>query len=358
MDKILGKNVLILFVAFLFGISILGFCPNTQIFAVGEVVTISYDTNGGEVLENSQVTQGSAYSLSVPTRLGYDFAGWTYENTSVDTTGESWEIVPEGYAMTLVASWNIKTYDIVYTNIDDIVGVNSNPTTYKVTDTVILESVEKTGYDFAGWYCGLYGLITQINPGDRVGDLTLEASWTPTNYTITYNNTFDSNNNNVVSYTIESNDITFSSLIRIGYQFDGWFGNEDFSGEAVTGIITGSQTGNITLYAKWSIKQCTVTFNEGGFDNITQNFETTLTELPTPTKEGYTFLGWYSNSGLTVQFSTNTALTGDVTLYAKWSQDINTIWYYLSGGLMLVTLILGIWYIVFSRKREQQNCEF
>jgi len=358
MDKILKKNVLFLFVAFLFAVSILGFCPNTQIFAEGEVITISYDTNGGEVLENSQVTQGSAYSLSIPTRLGYEFTGWKYDGNPVATTGESWEIVPVDYTMTLIAGWDIKTYNIIYTNIDNILGVNSNATTYNITDTVVFEAVEKTGYDFDGWYYGLYGLITQINPGDRVGDLTLEASWTPTDYTITYQNTFDSNNSNVVSYNIESNDITFFSLIRIGYQFDGWYDNEDFLGDEITGITTGSQTGDITLYAKWAIKICTVTFNEGGYDSITQNFETTLTELPTPTKDGYTFLGWYSNTGLTVQFSTNTALTGDVTLYAKWSKNINPIWYYISGGLVLVTILLSIWYIVFSKKREQQNCEF
>lgn len=42
---------------------------------------------------------------------------------------------------------------------------------------------------------------------------------------------------------------------------------------------------------------------------------------PAPTKDGYTFVGWYSDEELTQAFDFLTAITEDITLYAKWYND-------------------------------------
>ena len=89
----------------------------------------------------------------------------------------------------------------------------------------------------------------------------------------------------------------------------------------------------ITLYAKWKAPTYTVTFNPNG-GTVT---ESTLTvtkgqtlgdTLPTPTKEGDEFLGWYTDESFTHKFVKESQIVKDQTLYAKWkSSDIIT--YYI-----------------------------
>ena len=66
----------------------------------------------------------------------------------------------------------------------------------------------------------------------------------------------------------------------------------------------------------------TVTFNSNGGSEVTPIVVAnggTIATLPTPSKSGYKFGGWYSDAGLTTPFTTDTTVTADVTLYAKWT---------------------------------------
>ena len=66
---------------------------------------------------------------------------------------------------------------------------------------------------------------------------------------------------------------------------------------------------NITLYAKWTVVQYTITFESNGGSSvtaITQDFGTTVTAPADPTKTGYTFAGWYSDIGLTTPYTFTT----------------------------------------------------
>jgi uncharacterized repeat protein (TIGR02543 family) len=84
-------------------------------------------------------------------------------------------------------------------------------------------------------------------------------------------------------------------------------------------------TGNITLYAKWSNIFHTVSFNSNGGSPVDSQeiAEGGRASRPTPypTKEGYAFGGWYSNSVLTALYDFNTPVTGTITLYARWKES-------------------------------------
>lgn len=70
-----------------------------------------------------------------------------------------------------------------------------------------------------------------------------------------------------------------------------------------------------------------VTFNTNGGSNVdAQTVESgkCATKPADPTKSGYTFAGWYSDSALTKVFDFSTAITSNVTLYAKWTEVIQT----------------------------------
>jgi len=192
----------------------------------------------------------------------------------------------------------------------------------------------RTGYTFENWYSNtqlttLFNFTTVIT-----ANTTLYAKWTPVTYTITYTlNSGTNNAANPANYTIESNDITLQNPTRTGYVFDGWYENSSFTGSKITTISKGS-IGNKTFYAKW-IQTYTVTFNTNGgntISNQTVNSGSTATKPTDPTRNGYTFENWYSNTQLTTLFNFTTVITANGTLYAKWTPVTYTITYTLNNG--------------------------
>ena len=107
-----------------------------------------------------------------------------------------------------------------------------------------------------------------------------------------------------------------------GYTFDGWY-----NGEAKFDFNT-AITGNITLVAHWTPVgggetpvTYTVTFNSDGGSAVaavTVESGQKVTEPTAPTKEGYTFDGWYNGE---TKFDFNTAITGNITLTAHWTEN-------------------------------------
>jgi len=81
-----------------------------------------------------------------------------------------------------------------------------------------------------------------------------------------------------------------------------------------------------------------VSFDSNGGSAVasqTVNFNGTANEPSIPTKNGYKFEGWYSDSGLTQAFLFTTQITSDITLYAKWiSTNNNLSGLALSSGML------------------------
>lgn len=131
--------------------------------------------------------------------------------------------------------------------------------------------------------------------------------------------------------------ITLPVPTRAGYEFGGWFLSSDFSGAAQTTIPAGTDS-NVYVYAKW-IKTYNITYHLGGGinaeDNPTEFNERTLPlTLKAPTRDGFTFGGWYQNPA----YSGNQMTTIDagteknVSLWAKWNAIEYSVSYVLNGG--------------------------
>jgi len=117
---------------------------------------------------------------------------------------------------------------------------------------------------------------------------------------------------------------TIENPVKDGYRFSGWTVS---SGELVDNIYKISD-GDATLTANWEVNDYIVTFdaNGGSVDNITETytFNTKYENLPTPTRNGYTFLGWYTEKTGGTQVTTDSivSIANDHTLYAHW--QVNT----------------------------------
>ena len=118
-----------------------------------------------------------------------------------------------------------------------------------------------------------------------------------------------------LNYTIDDN-IVLPQLYKEGYTFLGWF-----NGDTKVDMIKAGTTGNLNLVAKWEkIKvyhDLNLDLDGGTLDEVpTQYLEGEEFILPIPTKEGYTFLGWFNGSEKVEKISATE--TSDISLVAKW----------------------------------------
>ena len=138
---------------------------------------------------------------------------------------------------------------------------------------------------------------------------------------------------NVSGYKPLDKDVQPPANVDSDYIFAGWYTSPACEDGTEFDWQTKMPSHTITLYAKWKAPTYTVTFNPNG-GTVT---ESTLTvtkgqtlgdTLPTPTKEGDEFLGWYTDESFTHKFVKESQIVKDQTLYAKWkSSDIIT--YYI-----------------------------
>jgi len=163
---------------------------------------------------------------------------------------------------------------------------------------------------------------TTNNPATTTTAPAVTTSAT-TSLPVSYDITFNSLGGSAVEdgIYVEGEETSLPEPTKIGYSFDGWFTSESFVTEFSSTSIPNE---DITLYAKWTINQYTMTFSvDGGsaVDAITQDYNTNVTEPVEPTKLGFIFGGWYSDSGLTNAYTFSTMPAEDMTIYAKWIID-------------------------------------
>lgn len=179
---------------------------------------------------------------------------------------------------------------------------------------------EKTiSYHFAFWGCTQFGskydnrFLVEFTTSYEVTS-TEQVNLAPTGGTVS-----------LTSKTVTYGD-SYGPLptpTRPGYTFDGWF-TAKTGGEKITSASKVTTFGVHTLYARWTPRQYTVTFDSnGGTVSPTSKpvtYDSTYGSLPIPTRMGYTFLGWYTaaSNGTMVESTTKIKKNADHTLYARW----------------------------------------
>ena len=195
----------------------------------------------------------------------------------------------------------------------------------------------KAGYTFAGWYSDNALTLAYTFSTMPEDNITLYAKWDTVNYNISYHLDGGVNHtSNPSTYNIETATISLGDTTKTGYTFNGWYENSIFTDKSEVSEITQGSTGNIELYAKYTINQYTISFNSNDgtmVSNITQDYDTAVSEPTAPTKAGYTFGGWYADSGLTSIYTFTTMPSENMTLYAKWNIVTYDIVYNMNGGL-------------------------
>ena len=146
-------------------------------------------------------------------------------------------------------------------------------------------------------------------------------TWEDLNASSGYTISFNSNGGSTISDIEEATELPnpLPPTTKSGYTFGGWYYDSTSTQIATAGDTIES---NVTLYAKWELNTYTITYNSNGGSGIPQTSNATKlpTPLPTPTKSGYTFVGWYYASAFTQIANPGDTLESNVTLYAKWGR--------------------------------------
>ena len=320
--------------------------------------TVTYNTNGGTgTYANQTKEHGKALTLytNEPTKAGYTFAGWLGSDNATYQAGGTYTANAD---LTLTAQWTPANYTITY-NLNGGT-VTGNPTGYTIESAAItLNNPTKTGYTFAGWTgTDLAGAQMNVTiPTGSTGDRAYTATWTPIEYTISYHGLEGATvSGNPTGYTIESDDITLSNPTKDGYAFAGWTGTGlTAATESVT--ITKGSMGNREYTATWTpLYKYELVFDDNTTDEVTnmpEGYSSTAWEANAsythswtgePTRTGYTFLGWSTESDAaeaskitSYPLNGTAADTTKVTLYAIWQINKYTVTWKNWDGSVLET---------------------
>ena len=266
--------------------------PGAQI--TGEVIgayTVTFQSEGGSEVASQIRANTPADQPADPTKEGYTFIGW-YKGES------KWNFeTPVTTGLILTAKWQVNQYTITFkpeNGGQDIVIKQDYGTAITAP-----ANPTKTGYTFAGWD----KTIPATMPAENI---TLTARWTVNQYTITFKP--ENGGQDIVIKQDYGTAITApANPTKTGYTFAGW-------DKTIPATMPAE---NITLTARWTVNQYTITFKpeNGGQDIvIKQDYGTAITAPANPTKTGYTFAGWDKTIPSTMP-------AGDMTITARWTEN-------------------------------------
>ena len=306
------------------------------LYAVWDVVnySITYDTNGGSISgqKTSYNVNTKKFTLPTPTKSGYSFVGWS--GTDVDGIIETVAINKGSVGdRSYTANWQANDYTLSL-NFD---GADASVSTIniKYDSTVEFPTPSRVGYAFAGWYYG----NTQItnSDGEMLGawniasNCAVKAKWVAnTNTAYTVNHYFEKADSN--DYDLESETLYGTTLASVTPDVKPYSNFVSPDKQTVTISADGSLVVNY-FYKRVTYK---LTYMTNGGDAIaTQTFKYEQTvNVSSPQRSGYTFVGWFANSELTIPFSSTATLSDNTTIYACWDANTDTkykVEYYLEN---------------------------
>ena len=293
--------------------------------------SVNFDSNGGSAVASQSVKYGSKASRPTdPTRAGHTFQGW-YTSRDGGARYDFNQTVTGD--VTLYAHWSVNSYTLAFDGNGGKASESSRTVQYG-SQYGSLPTATRTGHTFQGWYTARSG-GSQVSSSTTMeaANTTVYAHWTVNTYTVS----FDSNGGSAVasqSVRYGSKATQPANPTRAGHTFQGWYtarsgGSKYDFGTAVTG--------DVTLYAHWSVNSYTLTFDGNGGKpseaSRTVAYGGQYGSLPTATRTGYAFQGWYTARDGGTKVSPSTTMgAADTTLYARWSVNSYTVSFDSDGG--------------------------
>lgn len=307
-----------------------------------DTYTVTFDAQGGSTVASQDVAKnGKVTKPTDPTRTGYTFGGWYKE--AACTTAWNFDTDTVTGNITLYAKWTPvkKNYTITLNPAGGTLPADQ-PSTLMTNDDGKLAALPKnptrTDYKFLRWTTSTGTEVTT----DLVfnGNTTIYAQWQKADggaddqtYTISFDLNYpDAPAAPAAISTGADHKLTQSlpTVTREGYTFDGWY-TEDMVKVSNDTLFYAS----VTLKAQWTKlsdtpKTFTITLDANGGTlsgaaTVTTNAGGKLDNLPAaPTREGYSFDGWFTAASGGKEVDLQSPFEKDSTIYAHWTKNGGT----------------------------------
>ncbi|MBK8617324.1 MAG: InlB B-repeat-containing protein [Anaerolineales bacterium] len=232
---------------------------------------------GGQVKFTPPGSGASASITSSPATIGSDSK--VSVTAAANGTAGTYNVVASALGASNVnfALTNAPVYTVTYNgNSNDGGTLPTDSTLYNTGNTVnvlFTPLPTKTGYTFAGWSDGsttyTSGGTTSFSMGSS--NVTLTAQWVVTSYTVTFDGN-GSTGGSTATQTLATGAtaaLTTNGFSRTGYTFAGWATSAGGAVAYADGANYTMGTANVTLYAKWTVNQYTISFEENGGSTVT-----------------------------------------------------------------------------------------
>ena len=240
----------------------------------------------GEAVLNNSSKYGATLKITGSDEGVTEFKGSVLNNNGIIEKGEfTGEVTNNGTITGGEFNGTVNNNGIIK-NADDSTGPNFTGTVINGEGGTIAESVSITKLEF---------VVTFDNEGTKTTETIAKGG-------------------NLTAPTTQTKE---------GYRFDGWYYDNN-GGVAKWYFDTDIVTRAMTLTAKW-VQTYTVAFDTNGgsaVDPVTVDAGSTVTKPADPTKSGYTFGGWYMENTYENPYDFHAAVTGSLTLYAKWNSIV------------------------------------
>lgn len=312
---------------------------------------ITYISNAIDITEEIDGIKGVVYGQPkdlpiLPSSDTVYFAGW-YDNESLKGSQITTTPLFPNDDLVYYAKWTNSGYSITYV-LNGGYFPSTPPNNYAPGSTIELPKAYKEGCHFRGWSTSntVFREKSKIN-SDDTGDIKLYAMWTPATYNIHYNTQegyilgeYESQYkyyNTNISPQIPGNSVKYpTNVIKTGYRFTGWV--DSVKNIQVTQTEDGMY-GDIYLIAQYEKVSYRLIFNTNEGNAVSPTYKSLyLNEkyglLPTPTRQGYVFEGWYTakQGGVKVSSETKLSSAQNTTIYARWTPQQYNISYVLNQG--------------------------
>lgn len=304
--------------------------------------SVSFNKNGHGT-GNAPATQTKDYGQKAdqPSPMSdpyYDFGGWYKEAACTN----AWNFASDTVTgdVTLYAKWTPKVFTVSY----NANGHGTAPASEKVTygnKAAKPADPTDTHYDFGGWYREAKCDTAWDFANDTISsDMILYAKWSPKKYTVSFDNN-GHGSEAPASQSVAYNDKAVKPVDPTDehYEFVAWY--KEAGCTTQWNFATDTVSGDTILYAKWSPKKYTVSFNNSGIGTVTPPSQSVsyneLASKPADlTEEHHIFGGWYKEAACTNAWDFNSdRVFGDMTLYAKWTSKTYTVsWNNYDGSLL------------------------
>ncbi|MDO4516353.1 MAG: InlB B-repeat-containing protein [Bacillota bacterium] len=257
---------------------------------------LEYSLNGGAWTDVPALDNGSFVLPGLAENTGFTLS--LRQKASADGNYAASDAVG-CFSVTYNANGGTGTVPCAYANSGSTVTVASGA------------ELQRTGYTFAGWNTEADGSGTAYAEGLPITTAaTLYAQWTINQYTITFDT---DDGTKIAPITLDYGETVTApeNPTKTGYTFVGW-------DDTIPNIMPAK---NMTITARWTINQYTITFDTDDGTKIapiTLDYGETVTAPENPTKTGYTFVGWDDTIP-------NTMPAKNMTITAQWRINQYTI---------------------------------